>query len=93
MCILYCSSYSSNLSINIIDQFQTIDDIRNRLIFENNFDIKRIEAAITLTEGLSLSKQYKMAKLFLNQVKYEQEQLLNNNNNTFINGSLVNEIN
>ncbi|CAF4573521.1 unnamed protein product, partial [Rotaria sp. Silwood2] len=86
--------YSSNLSINIIDQFQTIDDIRNRLIFENNFDIKRIEAVITLTEGLSLSKQYKMAKLFLNQVKYEQEQLLNNNNNnTFINGSLVNEIN
>ncbi|CAF1180686.1 unnamed protein product [Rotaria sordida] len=80
--------YSSNLSINKMDQFQTIDHIRNRLTSENNFDPKRIDAALTLTEGLSLSKQYKMAKLFLNQVKYEQAQLLNHNN-TFINGLLI----
>ncbi|CAF4985189.1 unnamed protein product, partial [Rotaria sp. Silwood1] len=82
-------SSSSDLSLNTIEQFQTIDHIRNRLISENNFELRRIEAALKLTEGLSLSKQYQMAKLFLNQVKYEQEQLLNNNNNnnTFINGS------
>ncbi|CAF3705405.1 unnamed protein product [Rotaria sp. Silwood1] len=82
-------SSSSDLSLNTIEQFQTIDHIRNRLISENNFELRRIEAALKLTEGLSLLKQYQMAKLFLNQVKYEQEQLLNNNNNnnTFINGS------
>jgi len=67
-----------SVNFSIIDQFRTIDDIRNRLISENNFDQTRIEAALILTEGLSLSKQYEMTKLFLNQVKSEQDQLLTN---------------
>jgi len=61
-----------------IDQFRTIDDIYNRLISENNFEQTRIEAALILTQGFSLSKQYEMSKLFLSQVKYEQDQLLIN---------------
>jgi hypothetical protein len=59
-----------------IGQFRTTDDIRNRLITENNFDQIRIEAVLILTQGLTLSKQYEISKLFLNQVKYEQNQLL-----------------
>jgi len=71
---------------------RTIDDIRSRLTSENNFDRTRIDAVLILTQGLSLSKQYEMSKLFLNQVKHAQEQLLNHNH-TFINGSFINEIN
>ncbi len=66
-------------SLSSIDQFRTIDDIRTRLISENNFEQIRIEAALILTQDCSFTKQYEMAKLFLNQVKYEQEQLLKNN--------------
>ncbi len=62
-------------SLFSIDQFRTIDDIRNRLITENTSDQTRIEAVLILTQGLALSKQYEMSKLFLNQVKYEQNQL------------------
>lgn len=58
-----------------IDQFQTIDDVRNRLISETNFDQTRIEAVLILTQGLILSKQYELSKLFLNQVKSEHDQL------------------
>jgi hypothetical protein len=66
-------------SLSSIDQFRTIDDIRTRLISENNFEQTRIEAALILTQDFSFTKQYEMSKLFLNQVKYEQEQLLKNN--------------
>jgi hypothetical protein len=73
---------------NNIDQFRSIDDIRLRLTDEYHFEQARIEAALTLTQGLSLAKQYELSKLFLNQI--QQEQTLNHNN-TFINGSFVNE--
>lgn len=53
---------------------ETLEDIRKRLREEFPFEIHRIDAALILTEGLTFSKQYTMAKLFLNQVKYEQEQ-------------------
>lgn len=54
---------------------ETIEDIRNRLREEFPFEIDRIDAALILTDGLTLSKQYAMAKFFLSQVKYEQEHL------------------
>ncbi len=59
---------------------ETRDDIKNRLKSEFNFEQIRIEAALVLTEGLGLSKQYELAKLFLNQVKHEQEQCLKDSN-------------
>ncbi len=63
-------------SISNASENETLDDIRNRLKSEFNFEQTRIEAALVLTDGLALSKQYEMAKSFLNQVKYEQEQFL-----------------
>ncbi|CAF4517452.1 unnamed protein product [Rotaria sp. Silwood1] len=74
------------------DQFRTIDDIRLRLIDEHHIEQIRIEAALTLTQGLSLIKQYELAKSFLNQIQQEQALNHNNHNNTFINGSFVNEL-
>jgi len=73
--ILPQQTSASNQRPISIDQFRTIDDIRNRLITENTSDQTRIEAVLILTQGLALSKQYEMSKLFLNQVKYEQNQL------------------
>ncbi len=73
---------------NNCDQFRTVEDIRLRLIDEHHVEQTRIEAALTLTQGLSLIKQYELAKSFLNQV--QQEQGLNHTN-TFINGSFINE--
>ncbi len=73
---------------NNIDQFRTIDDIRLRLIDEYHIEQTRIEAVLTLTQGLPLIKQYELSKSFLNQV--QQERTLNHNN-TFINGSFINE--
>jgi hypothetical protein len=75
-----------------IDQFRTIDDIRLRLIDECHIDQTRIDAALTLTQGLPLLKQYELSKTFLNQIQQEQTLINhNNNNNTFINGSFINE--
>lgn len=54
---------------------ETIENIRHRLREEFPFEISRIDAALILTEGLTPSKQYTMAKFFLSQVKYEHEQL------------------
>ncbi|CAF1113174.1 unnamed protein product [Rotaria magnacalcarata] len=65
----------------------TIDDIRSRLISETNFDSERIDAVLILTEGLSRSKQYRMAKSFLKQVK--REQLLNQNSTVFNDSSII----
>ncbi|CAF0912408.1 unnamed protein product [Adineta steineri] len=73
---------------NTNDQFRTTDDIRLRLIDEHHFEQARIEAALTLTQGLPLMKQYELAKSFLNQIQQEQT---SNHNNTFINGSFINE--
>ncbi|CAF1358192.1 unnamed protein product [Adineta steineri] len=73
------SEYES-INLSSSDQFRTIDDIRNRLILENNIDQIRIEAVLILTQGLSLSRQYEMSKLFLNQVKHEQEKLSDHSN-------------
>ncbi len=70
------------------DQFRTIDDIRLRLIDEHHIEQTRIDAALTLTQGLPFTKQYELAKSFLNQIQQEQPI---NNNNTFINGSFINE--
>ena len=53
---------------------ETIEDIRNRLREEFPSEIDRIDAALILTDGLTLSKQYAMAKFFLCKVKHEQEQ-------------------
>ena len=75
--------------INTKDQFYTMDDVRLRLINEHSIEHTRIEAALTLTQGLSFIKQYELAKSFLNLV--QQEQALNHDN-TFINGSFVNEL-
>lgn len=72
------------------DYFRTVDDIRLRLIDELQIEHNRIDAALTLTQGLPFTKQYELAKSFLNQV--QQEQSLNHNNNTFVNGSFVNEL-
>ncbi len=57
-------------------QIETRDSIKNRLKSEFNFEETRIDAALALTEGLGLSKQYEISKLFLNQVKSEQQQCL-----------------
>lgn len=65
---------SSSKDFHCITKFQTIDDVRNHLLSENNFDQTRIEAALILTHGLVLSKQYELSKIFLNQVKFEYEQ-------------------
>ncbi len=70
------------------DQFRTSDDIRSRLIDEYHFEHNRIDAALTLTQGLPLIKQYELSKSFLNQIQQEQT---SNHNNTFINGSFINE--
>jgi len=70
------------------EQFRTIDDIRLRLIDEYHIDQTRIDAALILTQGLPLLKQYELSKSFLNQI--QQEQPLNHLN-TFINGSFINE--
>jgi hypothetical protein len=80
-----------NPTTNNIDQFRTIDDIRSRLIDEHHFEHTRIDAALTLTQGLPLIKQYELSKSFLNQIQQEQTFNNNNNNNTFINGSFINE--
>ncbi|CAF3034606.1 unnamed protein product [Rotaria sp. Silwood2] len=77
---------------NNTDQLRTIDDIRLRLIDECHIEQIRIEAALTLTQGLPLMKQYELAKSFLYQIQQEQTLNNNNNNNTFINGSFVNEL-
>jgi len=74
--ILPKQTSTSNESFIPSGDFRTTDDIRNRLMTENNFDQTRIEAVLILTQGLELSKQYEISKLFLNQVKYEQNQLL-----------------
>src|SRR5690349_18460111 len=89
--ILFCFSFSPilDVTINNTDQFRTIDDIRLRLIDEHHFEQTRVEAALILTQNLPLIKQYELAKSFLNQV--QQEQTLNHNNNSFINGSFINE--
>jgi len=55
---------------------------------EYHHEQTRIEAALTLTNGLSLLKQYELAKSFLHRV--QQEQSLTNHH-TFVNGSFVNE--
>jgi hypothetical protein len=68
------SSVPSDPTTNSTDHFRTIDDIRSHLIAENNFDPTRIDAVLILTQGLTLSKQYEMCKLFLNQVKQGQDE-------------------
>lgn len=75
--------FSRHSNVHPIDQLRTIDDIRNYLLLETDFESERIEAALTLTEGLSIFKQYTMVKLFLNQVKCEQKRILNQKNNVF----------
>ncbi|CAF3270840.1 unnamed protein product [Rotaria socialis] len=75
---------------NTNEQFRTIEDIRVRLIDEHTTEQPRIEAVLTLTQGLPLMKQYELAKSFLRQVQQEQQSL--NQNNTFVNGSFVNEL-
>lgn len=75
-------------TVNNTDQFRTIDDIRLRLIDEHHIEQTRIEAALNLTQGLPLLKQYELAKSFLNQIKHE---LTLNHNNIFVNGSFVND--
>ncbi len=74
---LHHNDILSNETLNdfYVSENETKDDIRIRLKSEFNFDETRIEAALILTDGLSLSKQYEISKIFLNQVKYEQEQL------------------
>jgi hypothetical protein len=75
---IFLAQFSNASGISLQQNgIHSVDDIRNHLITENNFDQTRIEAVLILTQGLTLSKQYEMAKLFLNQVKYEQDQLLN----------------
>lgn len=86
--LVFFSSPISDPTTNHTDQFRTIDDIRLRLIDEHHTEQARVEAALILTQGLPLIKQYELAKSFLTQV--QQEQILNHNN-TFINGSFVNE--
>ncbi len=71
------------------EQFRTIDDIRLRLSDEyHHIEQTRIDAALILTQGLPLLKQYELSKSFFNQI--QQEQTLNHHN-TFINGSFINE--
>lgn len=73
-----------------VDRFRTMDDVRLQLIADCPTELSRVEAAICLTQGLSLMKQYDLAKSFLQQVQHEQ--LLPTNNHTFVNGSFVNEL-
>jgi hypothetical protein len=91
-----CLSFISKASFSFFfspisdtsDQFRTVDDIRLRLMDEYHHEQTRIEAALTLTNGLSLLKQYELAKSFLHRV--QQEQSLTNHH-TFVNGSFINE--
>ena len=65
-----------------------MDDIRLRLMDEYHVEANRIEAVLTLTQGLPLTKQYDLAKSFLHQVQQEQALI---QNHTFTNGSFIDE--
>lgn len=85
----FCSSLLLDTAAsNNGDALRTVDDIRSRLIEEHPLEHVRIDAALTLTNGLSLSKQYELARAFLAQVQQEQAA---SQNHTFVNGSFVNE--
>lgn len=81
--------HSSLLLLDNSDPFRTIDEIRSRLMDEFHLETNRIEAALTLTQGLSLTKQYELAKSFLHQIQHEQT---SNQHHTFVNGSFINEL-
>jgi hypothetical protein len=70
------------------DRFRTKDDIRLRLIEQYPTETNRIDAALALTHGLLLIRQYELAKSFIYQVQQEQN---SQPNHTFVNGSFVNE--
>ena len=74
---------------NHTDALRTMDDIRLRLLDEFNVEANRIEAVLTLTQGIPLIKQYDLAKSFLHQVQQEQALIPNH---TFTNGSFIDEL-
>ena len=78
------------------EQFRSIDDIRSRLTEEcSQLEQIRIDAVLTLTNGLPLAKQYELSKTFLRLIQHEQISNTapppSSTNNTFVNGSFVNE--
>lgn len=64
------------------NHFQTTDDVRLQLIADFPTEVTRVDSAISLTQGLTLIKQYELSKSFLQQV--QQEQLLPTNNSTLL---------
>ncbi|CAF1226256.1 unnamed protein product [Adineta ricciae] len=79
-----------------MEQFRSIDDIRSRLTEEcSQIEQIRIDAVLTLTNGLPLTKQYELSKTFLTQIQHEQISNTppppSSTSNTFVNGSFVNE--
>ncbi|CAF0919005.1 unnamed protein product [Didymodactylos carnosus] len=77
------SSESLNESSESTNYFRTTADVSRRLAEKDHFDPVRIQAALTLTGGLDLTKQYEMAKEFLNQVQQQHTPTINHN--TFVN--------
>ncbi|CAF1483791.1 unnamed protein product [Adineta ricciae] len=71
------TNLSSCTGTDTIEQIQSIDDIRDRLHSDYEFDPIRIDAALVLTEGFPLSQQYEMSKLFLEHVKRAEEEFTN----------------
>ena len=64
------------------NHFQTTDDVRLQLIADFPTEVTRVDSAISLTQGLTLIKQYELSKSFLQQV--QQEKLLPTNNSTLL---------
>lgn len=90
------SSPLPDTTSNGIEQIRGVDDIRSRLIEEySQLEQVRIDAVLTLTNGLPLTKQYELSKTFLTQIQHEQISNTpppsSSSNNTFVNGSFVNE--
>jgi hypothetical protein len=65
------------------------ETLRTRLYGDFPTESTRIDAALALTQGLPLARQYELAKSFVSQVQQEQSSHLNQ---TFINGSFINEL-
>lgn len=62
-----------SLPVVFDDQIQSIDDIRSRLTAEHDLNPTQIDALLTLTDGLILSRRYALIKSFVDQLEEEGE--------------------
>ena len=62
-----------SLPVVFDDEIESIDDIRSRLSAERGLNEMQIDALLTLTDGLLLSRQYALIKSFVDQLEEEGE--------------------